>query len=101
MWEIKVIEKKDFIVLEIQLKELITPSDLPKILEDVQKKVGTKFFGKGVIISGRMPVWLFCALTHLFHPAKFVSTFDPRIQGAVIVASHDPERKLGDVIPLS
>lgn len=54
-------------------------------------------FGKGVILSGRGPIWFYGRLIHHFHPAKWVAVFDPRI-GAVVVQSHTKEIREGDVI---
>lgn len=56
--------------------------------------------GKGVVISGRGPVWLFGALVHHFHPTPFVATFDPNQNGGVIVQSHSKNWAVGDVIPV-
>ncbi|SMP05169.1 CRISPR-associated protein Csx3 [Desulfurobacterium pacificum] len=54
-------------------------------------------YGKGVILSGRGPIWFYGRLIHHFHPAKWVAVFDPRI-GAVVVQSHTKEIREGDVI---
>ena len=43
---------------------------------------------KGVVISGRGPVWLFCHLAHHYHPTAWVGTFAPSEGGAVVVARH-------------
>lgn len=56
--------------------------------------------GKGVIISGRGPVWGYAMIVHAAHPARWIATVDPRL-GAVVVQSHVPEMRAGDVIPLS
>lgn len=55
---------------------------------------------KGVIISGRGPVWLFCALAHKYHYCTFVATFEPRMQAGVVVVTHVKDKKIGDLIPL-
>ena len=55
---------------------------------------------KGVIISGRGPIWFYGRLIHHFHPARWVAIFDPRLGGAVVVASHWPQVKPGQVISL-
>jgi CRISPR-associated protein Csx3 len=55
---------------------------------------------RGVIISGRGPIWLYGRLIHHFHPARWVAVFDPRLGGAVVVASHWPEVKPGQIIEL-
>jgi CRISPR-associated protein Csx3 len=62
--------------------------------------IAENFAHKGVILSGRGPVWLYCFLTHFYHTTKFVATYDPRLQGAVVVESHGSEYKVGDIIPV-
>ncbi len=84
-------EKKDLTVVEFELDGPISPEEL-KSLE--VPKVNLK---KGVVISGRGPVWFFAFLVHEYHPSKWVGTFDPRL-GAVVVQSHDPTVEVGDVI---
>lgn len=81
-------------VVEIVLSKPISPADIRPILSLVPNAPD------GVVISGRLPVWLFCALAHHYHPTRFVAVYDPRLAGAVIVESHDPTRNVGDVIPL-
>ena len=53
---------------------------------------------KGVILSGRGPVWLFAALCHHYHPTRWVATFDPRLGGGVVIQSHHPGVKVGQVL---
>jgi len=54
---------------------------------------------KGVLLSGRDPLWLYCCLVHLYHPTRFIAIYDPRI-GAVIVESHWPGHNVGDTIKI-
>lgn len=88
------------IVVEVVLLSgVITPDQLPELVQAVEERVpagGTE----GVILSGRLPVWAFAALAHLFHPRPWVSTFDPRLGGGVVVESHVPEVHVGQVVPL-
>ena len=90
------------IVLEMNnVNNVIRVEDLPVILEKVTKALGGRVGGpEGVIISGRMPVWVFVAVAHLLHPRPMVATFDPRLDGGVVVMSHSPAYKVGDVVPL-
>ncbi|MBS1517937.1 MAG: CRISPR-associated protein Csx3 [Bacteroidetes bacterium] len=87
---------KNFQILEIHLNDngLIEPADL----RNLKLPIGLDYT-KGVVISGKAPVWLFAFLSHELHIAKWVATFDPRV-GAVVVQSHNissPQK--GDVIP--
>ena len=54
---------------------------------------------KGVVLSGRGPVWLYAFLTHHYHPTLWVATFDPRLGGAVVVESHGGPA-VGTVVPV-
>jgi CRISPR-associated protein Csx3 len=54
---------------------------------------------KGVVISGRAPIWLYCYIVHELHPTVWVATEDPRL-GGVVVATHSRLAKIGQVIPL-
>lgn len=64
----------------------LLPEELPAVIDQIGASVdGTK----GVIISGRGPVWLYGALLHHLHVTRWSATNDPRL-GAVVVASHHP-----------
>ena len=53
---------------------------------------------KGVVLSGRGPIWLYCFLTHFYHPTKFIATYDTRLEGAVIVERHAVEYQIGSIL---
>ena len=87
------------VVLELTLSRgLIEPREIPDLVRAVESRVpagGTE----PVVVSGRLPVWAFAALAHLFHPRPWVGTFDPRLGGGVVVMSHDPSGpSVGDVV---
>ncbi len=90
-----VIEKKDYTVIEFKLEEAIIEPNLLKIIEP--PKVDAS---KGVVLSGRGPIWIYCFLVHYYHPTAFVATFDPRLGGAVVVESHKKGFNVGEVIKL-
>jgi len=85
-----------FQVLDIILTRpdrLITPEDLqnlrlPKDLDP----------SRGVILSGRAPVWLFGMLVHDCHFCRWVACYDPRFPGGVVVSTHSPEARVGQEI---
>ncbi|MDD3465735.1 MAG: CRISPR-associated ring nuclease Crn3/Csx3 [Campylobacterales bacterium] len=52
---------------------------------------------KGVILSGRGPIWFFARLIHHYHPARWIAVHDPRI-GYIVVQSHCKERYEGEVL---
>ncbi len=88
-------------LVEITLaKGVITPEELPLLLGTVAAQVpegGTD----GVVLSGRMPVWAFAALAHMFHPRPYVATFEPRVGKGIVVASHAPGYRPGDMVDVT
>jgi CRISPR-associated protein, Csx3 family len=45
-------------------------------------------FSQGIVIEGRGAIWLYGYLVHECHPAAWVGCYDPRLDGAVVVATH-------------
>lgn len=86
------------ILVEIVLtKGVITPEELSNLIKVIEDKVQPGS-SEGIILSGRLPVWVFTALGHVFHPRPWVATYDPRLSGGVVVASHTADIAVGDVI---
>ncbi len=58
--------------------------------------------GALVVVEGRAPIWRYGIAFHRLHgsPAGAVAVYDPRL-GAVVVASHKPEFREGQVIDVS
>lgn len=87
-------------IVDITLSSgVITPEELTKVVDAVAEAVpagGTE----GVILSGRLPVWAYGALVHFFHPRPWIATFDPRLGGGVVVATHTREVSIGAVVPV-
>lgn len=94
----KIGDKYTIVTFELG-ESALAPSDLVSL--SPPDAVANSFAHKGVILSGRGPVWLFGFLVHFYHPTKWLATYDPRLEGAVVVASHTLEIKTGDLIPLS
>ncbi|MCX8171580.1 MAG: CRISPR-associated ring nuclease Crn3/Csx3 [Candidatus Bathyarchaeota archaeon] len=88
-----VAEKDEYAIVEFEIDSgVLTPEEL----RDIKPP---KIVGKGVILSGRGPIWLYSYLVHHYHPATFIATYDPRV-GAVIVESHMTKYKVGDIIKI-
>jgi CRISPR-associated Csx3 family protein len=89
------------IIIDVVLtRGLIEPRELPDLLRAVEARVPAGGV-EPVVVSGRLPVWAFAALVHFFHPRPWVATFDPRLGGGVVVATHDPNGpSVGDVVPI-
>jgi len=94
-FRVKVVE--EIALVEFELKRDLVPEDLRSI--EPPDPVREKFADKVVVLSGRGPIWLYGFLIHEYHPVKAIAVFDPRLNGAVIVQSHNPSLKVGDVIP--
>jgi len=86
---------KKYIIYSIGVDEPILPSEPLPPLPDIPR-------GAVVIIEGRAPIWRYGMAFHTLHgsPAAAVAVYDPRL-GAVVVASHHPEYKEGQVIDIT
>ncbi|KKG34442.1 hypothetical protein DU38_18080 [Methanosarcina mazei] len=85
-------EEREYTLISFEMDDLLSPEDLIALTPPNVNGA------KGVILSGRGPIWLFCFLTHFYHPTKFIATYDPRLGGAVIVERHAPGYEIGSVI---
>lgn len=88
-----VVEREEYVIIEFELDGPIVPEALRSI------RPPSVPAGKGVILSGRGPIWLYGYLIHHYHPATFIATYDPRI-GAVVVESHTSKYRIGDIIKI-
>lgn len=81
--------------IEIIIKKnngIITPFDLPQLLEKIPS-----INPKGIVIGGRLPVWVYGTIIHHLHPSTWVAIFDPRL-GGIVVMTHTTERTIGEII---
>lgn len=90
-FEIK--ELENYVILSFYIKESLKPSILYKLSPP---KINTR---KGLILNGRGPIWLYGFLVHFYHSTPFLAIYDPRL-GAVIIESHIPEFKPGDILDI-
>lgn len=85
-------DARNTVFYSIGVTEPITPDQslpsLPQILR-----------GALVVIEGRAPIWRYVMAFHRLHgsPACAIAVYDPRL-GAVVVASHSPTYREGQVI---
>lgn len=71
----------------------------PEEFADAVAEIASQLPGETpIVFDGRGPVWGFGMLIHAAHPTPWVACRDPRL-GAVVVESHDPAFRAGDVIP--
>jgi CRISPR-associated protein Csx3 len=83
-----------FQVIEIWIDGIATPDDLSQLR--LPAGIDTR---QGVVLTGRAPIWLYGWLVHECHFTRWVACYDPRL-GAVVIESHTPEVRVGQVIPL-
>lgn len=72
----------------------------PQDIATLQLPTGLDW-AKGIVLSGRAPIWVYGALVHQCHAAAWVACYDPRLAGAVVVESHRKGIVAGQVIPLN
>jgi len=95
-WKIDEFDK--FTVLEFKISGdgIISPEDLNKISLPEGLKMS-----KGLILSGRGPVWLYVFLAHLAHPFAWVATYDPHLDKAIIIERHTKNApQIGELIKI-
>ncbi|MCR4420902.1 MAG: CRISPR-associated ring nuclease Crn3/Csx3 [Exilispira sp.] len=83
-------------LIEFELTRNLEPEDLKSIKLPDPVKEG--FSNKLVILSGRGPIWLYAFMVHHFHPCKAIAIYDPRLDGAIVVESHNKEFSIGEVV---
>jgi CRISPR-associated protein Csx3 len=82
-----------YTLLEFELEESLEPSQLKGIQIP---KIDTT---KGVVLSGRGPIWLYAYLTHELHATAWVACNDPRL-GAVVIETHTKGVGVGSVFQI-
>jgi CRISPR-associated protein Csx3 len=99
MINFKLKHAEHYTLIEFELEDTpILPEALGKMCPPNLVKDGLA--SKGVILSGKGPIWLYAFLAHYYHPTAWVATFDPRYMGGVVVQSHKVNLKPGDIIPV-
>ncbi len=89
-----VVEREDYNIVSFRIEGTLTPAGL-RSLEPPQVSCQ-----KGVVLNGRGPIWLYGYLVHHFHSTPWVATFDPRLNAGVVVESHTPKVRVGDLVTL-
>lgn len=93
-----IIIDRDTIKFNIPPTQSITPDDLPKVIETIYN-----YFSREKVdlikITGRGPIWLYSAITHaIAHLTKAVAIYDAINNHYIIVVSHNPKYKIGQII---
>jgi len=96
--ELRSIATDKYTLIHVQIRgdRFIEPSEMRRVeYPEINPE-------KPVVIEGLMPIWLGQRLVSEYvHKCPAVAVYDPRLKGAVIVASHHPDYKLGEIIPIS
>ena len=81
----KIDEKDGFTVLEFKIggDGILEPATLKELIPPENLKMS-----KGLILSGRGPVWLYAFLVHWAHPFAWVGIFDAHLSKAIIIERH-------------
>lgn len=85
-------------LIAFSVDQVLTPKDLADLHPPDPVEKG--FANRGVILSGRGPIWLYGFLVHYYHPCIYVALHDPRFEAAVVVQTHAREYQPGDLIHL-
>lgn len=85
----------EIIIYRIGVTGPITPSEPLPLPPEIPR-------GALVVLEGRAPIWRYAMALHHLHgsPAAAVAVFDPRL-GAVVVQSHSPDYRDGEVIDVA
>lgn len=55
---------------------------------------------RGVVLSGRLPYWLYTSLIFTYQAAPWLAVYQPQLNGAVIVYSRDDSHVVGACLPI-
>lgn len=88
----KPLEMPDPVFYSIGVDRPITPEEPLPALPEIPR-------GALVVVEGRAPIWRYGAAFHRLHgsAAAAIAVYDPRL-GAVVVASHHPDWREGQVV---
>ena len=82
-------------LLEFEIPGAVThPGEFAAAVEELPSA------DRGVILSGRGPVWGFGMLVAWHSEAPWIATFEPRMNAAVIVRTSDPKLSVGQTLTL-
>ena len=68
--------------------------------EAIQQQPLSPVPGKGVVLSGRSPTWLFAWAVAQAMDTPWVAIYDPRVGGALVVHSRVSEPTVGTLVPV-
>jgi CRISPR-associated protein Csx3 len=89
---------ESFTLLEFQIinpEGIIQPSEL-KLIQFPE--IDTT---KGLILSGRGPVWLFGYLAHHYHITPWLASYDPGQGGGIVFSTHSMSKSVGNCVKVT
>jgi len=86
-------ETAEYTLIEFTVNQSLKPEELTKL------RLPKIDYRKGVVLSGRGPIWLYAFLANYYHPIPWIATYDPRFGGAVVIQSLC-SRRIGHIIPV-
>ncbi|MEM4867877.1 MAG: CRISPR-associated protein Csx3 [Ignisphaera sp.] len=91
--------KNGLVVFDLTPNDVVRYTDLPKIIDKVFRELQKNKINV-IKITGYGPIWLYSAVVHtVTHLAKAVAVYDVVNRKYVIVVTHSPEYRVGDVLP--
>jgi CRISPR-associated protein Csx3 len=94
MINFKMTENEKFSLIEFELEGgAMTPFELAELNPPTVNP------RKGVVLSGRGPIWLYATLAHHYHATLWVGCYDPRV-GGVVTQTHSPDYNVGQIVSL-
>jgi len=89
--------KNDIAILDFELpSRVITPEDIVNLPDAIKEG----FADKLVVISGRVPIWLYCVIAFVYHQCKGVAVYDTRVNGAEIIQTNSKDYKFGQIVSI-
>ena len=99
--DITAIQSGQLTVIHIKLPKPINVTEASIVIEGVSALKHIVAKGKLLVLSGRGPIWMYCMLLHsLLHVVPAIAVFDPKVGGAIVVASHTQEYREGQIVEL-
>jgi CRISPR-associated protein Csx3 len=79
--------------------ELAPAGDYLDYAEAEELSLPSSLSGKGLVLSGKLPLWLWTALVRAYRDAPWVAVFQPPLgDQAVVVASRDESVPVGGLV---
>ena len=88
-----------FVEIDVRINKFVTHDDLPEILNALQQNFSLDEPAI-VIIAGKIPAYVFCAIAFMLNSAKAILIYDKPEDKAVVVFSRIEQYKIGDGIKI-